>query len=207
MTKFSISKLESARQNPTQFAQTLKSNDSGGGARFSKYMAWQLSVFKYHTTNDLSQAINYFENTFRRNFADSPKNDRQREDFILTLQAYATEHDKLGLTYVEHKKRIGIDLSQKLKITGEIPLIHLNSNFGYSAYFFTKDSTTWESELKFPVIQDYMANFYGVDLSEVVVGIFGIDTEQHSQITYSDQDVVDAINELNRIGQTITRII
>ncbi|WP_439483987.1 hypothetical protein [Cyclobacterium plantarum] len=207
MTKFSISKLESARQNPTQFAQTLKSDDSGSGARFSKYMAWQLSVFKYHTTNDLSQAINYFESTFRRNFAENPNNDRQREAFIMTLQAYATEHVKLGLTYVEHKKRIGIDLSQKLKITGEIPLIHLNSNSGYSAYFFTKDSTTWESELKFPIIQDYMANFYGVDLSEVEVGVFGIDNEQLSQITYSDQEVADAIKELNTIGQTIMSII
>jgi len=207
MTKFSISKLELARQNPTKFAKFLISDDSGVGARFSKYMAWQLSVHKYHTTKDLAQAINYFENTFRRNFADNPKNDRERETFIMTLQAYVANHSSLGLNYVEHKKRIAIVLSPKLRITGEVPLINLNNNFGYSAYFFTKDSTTWEAELRFPIVQNFIANFYGVDLSEVEVGVFGLDNEKHSQTTYSDQDVTDAEKELNAIGQTITSIL
>ena len=78
---------------------------------------------------------------------------------------------------------------------------------GYSAHFFTKDSTMWESELKFPIIQDYIANFYGVELSEIEVGVFGTDTQKLSQLTFSDQEVTDAKNELDTIGHTISRII
>ena len=207
MTKFSISNLESARQNPTQFAQSLKSKDEGWLGGKSKFSAWKYAVNEYHKSHDLVKAINYFESTFTRWFADNKKNEREKQNWIQILESYTSEHSKRGLTYVEHKKRIRIVLSSKLSITGEIPIVNLNSSFGYAAYFFTKDSTTWESELKFPIIQDYIANFYGVDLSEVEVGIFSIDAEKLSQVTYSDQEVADAIKELRIIGQTITSII
>lgn len=162
---------------------------------------------EYHKVNDMSVAINYFERTFTRLFTDNRKNELEKEGWIQKLEAYITEHSNLGLIYIEHRLRIEIVLSTKLRITGEIPLINLNRNFGYSAYFFTKDSTNWESELKFPIIQDYIATFYGVDLSEVEVGVFGIDTESLSQVIYSDQEIADAKKELNAIGQTITSLL
>ncbi len=207
MTKFSISKLESARQNPTQFAKSLKTKDGGWSGGKSKFSAWKYAVNEYHKTKNLGEAINYFERIYIRWFADNMKNEREREAWVQTLETYVIEHSKRGLIYVNHRIRIEIPLTPKLKITGEIPLINMNGNFGYSAYFFTKDSSTWKTELKFPIIQDYLANFYGVDLSEVEVGVFGIDSEKLSQVTFSDQDVGGAKKELNTIGQTITRII
>ena len=68
-------------------------------------MAWQLAVHRYHKEKgNLSKAVNYFETTFMRNFADNFKNTTERENWILELQAYSTDDIKKRLTFVEHKK-------------------------------------------------------------------------------------------------------
>ena len=47
MNRISLSQLESARKNPTAFGRSLAS-PSEGTPRFSKFMAWQLAVYRYH---------------------------------------------------------------------------------------------------------------------------------------------------------------
>jgi hypothetical protein len=205
MKKISFSQLESARKNPAAFGKSL-SMPSTGTPRFSKYMAWQLAVYKYHKEkNNLSKAISYFESTFLRNFADNPKNSIEREQFIEQLRLYI-ENDKMKkLTFIENKKRINIPLTNKLRLGGELPLIKMNDKFGYSVYFFCRESATWETELRFPIIQNFVAkNLYNVDLSEVEVGVYSLDFKKHLQSTYSESDVQEAIKELNKIGNIVS---
>ena len=207
MKKFSISNLELARRKPDQFAKTLRDNDDEWKGGKSKYSAWKLAVYEYHKSKNVSHAINYFEATYMRWFADNTRNIRERETYIMILQAYLSDYLKLGLTYLDHRRRIEIVLSPKLKITGEIPIVSLSSDSGYTAHFFTKDSTAWNSELKYPIIQSFVADFYGVDLAEVEVGVFGLDAKRHKQLTYSGQEVANAQKELRSIGRAITRVI
>jgi hypothetical protein len=205
MNKISFSQLESARENPTAFGKSL-SMPSSGTPRFSKYMAWQLAVYKYHKEkNNLSKAISYFEAIFLRNFADNPKNNFEREEFIEQLQFYIKDDSKKNLIFIENKKRISIPLTSKLRFGGELPLIKMNDKLGYSVYFFSRESVTWETELKFPIIQNYVAkSLYNVDLSEVEVGIYSLDLKTHLQSKYSESDVQDAIKELNTVGNLVS---
>lgn len=205
MNKISFSQLESARKNPAAFAKTLTA-PSGSTPRFSKFMAWQLAVNRYHKERgDLSKAINYFEATFMRNFADNSKNIAERENWILDLQAYSTDDIKKKLTYIEHKKRISIPLTNKVRLGGELPLVKMNNKGGYSIYFFSRDSTLWEGELRFPIIQNYVAStLYEVDLSEVEVGVYGLDLRKHLQRSYTQKEVDDAEKELKAIGKTVS---
>lgn len=205
MNKISFSQLESARKNPTAFAKSLNSS-SDNSPRFSKFMAWQLAVHRYHKERgDLLKAVNYFESTFMRNFADNRKNAAERENWILELQAYTTDNLHRELTFIEHKKRINIPLTNKLRLGGELPLLKMNNKGGYSVYFFTKESILWEDELRFPVIQNYVAStLYNVDLNEVEVGVYNLDTHKHLQRSYSNKDVDDAIKELNEIGNAVS---
>jgi hypothetical protein len=142
MNKISFSQLESARKNPAAFAKSLTS-PSGSTPRFSKFMAWQLAVHRYHKDKgDLSKALNYFEATFMRNFADNSKNIAEKENWILELHAYSTDDIKRKLTFVECKKRISIPLTSKVRLGGELPLIKMNSRGGYSIYFFSRGSVS-----------------------------------------------------------------
>lgn len=205
MKKISFSQLESARKNPTAFAKSLHSPEVGRG-RFSKYMAWQYAIFHYHAQKgDLSKAITYFEKTFQRNFKDNPKNEIERKGYVEQLIAYANDEQKNNLTYLEHKKRVSISLTGKLRLGGELPLIKMNDRYGYSVYFFSRKSATWETELRFPIVQNFVARtLYNVDLSEVEVGVYSLDFRKHVQQTYSDSDIRDAVKELQSIGNTIS---
>jgi uncharacterized protein YkuJ len=205
MKKISFSQLESARKNPIAFVDSL-SNPNGGTPRFSKFMAWQLAVHHYHKERgDLPKAINYFETTFMRNFADNAKNTAEREGLILELVAYSNDNKKKKLTYVEHKKRINIPLTGKIRLGGELPLIKMNNKGGYSIYFFSRESTNWEEELRFPIIQYFVATtLYNVDFSEVEVGIYSLELHKHLQKSYSKKEVDEAVKELNNIGRTIS---
>lgn len=205
MNKISFSQLENARRNPTAFAKSL-SSPNNGTPRFSKFMAWQNAVHHYHKErDDLSKAIKYFENTFTRNFADNSKNNAEKENWILELEAYSNDDKRKKLTYVEHKKRINIPLTSKIRLGGELPLIKMNIKGGYSIYFFSRESALWEDELRFPVIQNFIATkLYNVDLSDVEVGVYSLDLQKHLQCIYSKKNIDSAVNELNAIGNTIS---
>ena len=136
MKKISFNQLESARKSPKAFAKSLD-NPDGSTPRFSKFMAWQLAVFEYHKQkSNISKAISYFESLFSRNFADNPKNKIEKEEWIEQLEAYTLDEVKKKLIYVEHKKRISIPLTGKIRLGGELPLIKMNNRLGYSVYFF-----------------------------------------------------------------------
>lgn len=91
-----------------------------------------------------------------------------------------------------------------MELSGQAPIIYLNSRLTYSIYFFSKTSRNWEDELRFPIIQHYFAKeVYGVETSEIEVGIFALDVEKHLQKSYSKAEIKKAINELNSVGKII----
>lgn len=208
MRKFSISRLEEARSNPRLFAQSLKKTSTDIFLGISKFMTWRNAIFDYHKEGDLDKIVTDFKNKFLLRFTDSIKNQRDLEEYIWHLHNYADECHRLNLIYIEQKKRIKIDVTDKLIISGEIPMISMNNNFGYTAFFLGKVSSTWDEELKFPIIQNYLAtNVYGVNLSEIEVGIYGLDQGKLLLKTYSEDDVQDALEELQEIGNTITLLL
>lgn len=205
MKKISFSQLEKARNNPKAFAKSLD-NPDGSTPRFSKFMAWQLAVFEYHKQkSNISKAINYFDSLFSRNFANNTKNKIEKEEWIEQLEAYTLDEIKRKLICVEHKKRISIPLTGKIRLGGELPLIKMNNKLGYSVYFFSRSNTPWEDELRFPIIQNYISQvLYNVDLSEVEVGIYSLDSKKHFQNTYKLNEVQEALKELTAIGNAVS---
>ena len=158
MSKFSITQLETARQNPTLFANNLKATAGTKSTFFgrSKFTRWQDSVGEFHKQNDLSKAINYLEKSFS-NRADNSKNRNEVIRFISSLDEYVNQFKKKEFTFLDRKKKIHIDLNAKVFISGQIPIIYMNNKGGFSIYFFSQSSSGWESELRFPIIQKYFA--------------------------------------------------
>ena len=154
MSKFSITQLETARQNPKQFANNLKAAAGTKSSFFcrGKFTRWQDSVGEFHKQNDLSKAINYLEKSFS-NRADNSKNRNEVARFISSLDAYAAEFKKKGFTLLDRRKNIHIDLNAKVFISGQIPITYMNTKGGFSVYFFSQTGVSWEGELRFPIVQ------------------------------------------------------
>jgi len=209
MSKFSITQLETARKNPTQFANNLKDTAGVKPSFFGrgKFTRWQDSVGEFHKQNDLSKAINYLEKSFS-NRADNSKNRNEVARFISSLDGYAGEFNKKGFTLLDRRKNIHIDLNSKVFISGQIPIIYMNTKGGFSVYFFSQIGIGWEGELRFPIVQKYFAEtVYGVDLNKIEVGIFSTANDKFSQQTFSENEVNDADKELKKIGKVIYNIL
>jgi len=205
MAKFSISKLEVARRDPRKFALDLKSEPGGGFAMKSMFMDWQRAVNNYHNTQNENEAIKYLTTAFKNHFADNTANDRKLEEHIIKLQNYIQDADKKKLYFNEKLKRIAIDLSPSLLMTGVIPLIYLNASSGYAVAYFQKVKGDWISELKFPIIQNYVAkSLYGCGLQDVEVGVFSFEDGEHELHKFSQKEISQALKELTELGETIT---
>lgn len=211
MNKISITNLEKARSNPSQYGKallngSLASNSFGGRP---KSMKWYDAVMEYHNTGDISKATSKLEYSFSSR-KDTPKNRRELEDLIIALDNYVDEHNKKG--YIHFDKTINIDkqLTPQIKISGWIWLLNIKPAGGYSGYIISKevDEINWMLELRFPIIQDYIAStLYGCKINEVDVGVIDYTTGNHYTTSYSQEDVEDALEELNKIGFTISNIL
>jgi hypothetical protein len=203
MKTFSITKLEIARNNPKDFAKSLKlvtNKDSFFGR--SQFIRWQDAVNEFHKTNNLSLALNYLERSFSH-YAITSKNRKSYERYLVSLDEYVKAVKKSGNIYLK-KESIKIPLNSKSMITGRVPVTFMNNHEGFSLYFFSKISSGWQNELRFPIIQNYFAEeVYGTDLDKVFVGIFSIENNKFFEYSYSMEEIEDAKKELSRISRAI----
>lgn len=202
---FSITQLETARKSPTNFAALLKSPPAQAVFGKSKYADWKNAIYYFHKTNDLVKSLDYFEKFFQKHFKNNRLNTKDFEKYTKLIESYVTEYKNKSFTFIEAKKKIDfLIVKDKLELSGQIPIIYLNNRLTYSIYFFSKTSKDWEYELRFPVMQHYFAKeVYGVDSSEIEVGIFALDVGKHLQKSYSKGEIKKANNELKSMGKII----
>lgn len=211
MRKLSISNLESARLNPSKYGLAMKEGtlpSSFGGNR-AKSLKWFDAVMVYHKTRDLSKAITKLEQSFSKR-KPTRKNLKELENLILALDNYVSEHNKYGYIYFDKTIAINKILTPQLRLGGWIWLLNMKTSGGYSGYVVSKDidDTNWILELRYPIIQEYMANsLYGCRLDEVEVGVIDYTTGRHYKTCFSDEDINNALEELNDIGSTISSIL
>ena len=211
MNKISITNLEKARMNPSKFGKsmldgTLSSASFGGRP---KSMKWHDAVMEYHNTSDISKAVTRLENSFS-NRKDTAKNRREVEDLIIALDTYVDEYTKKGFIHFDKTINIDKQLSPRIKLSGWIWLLNMKSVGGYAGYIISKDvdSVNWMLELRFPIIQDYIANtLYGCQIEDVDVGVIDYTTGNHFTMSYSQEDINEALTELTEISSAIDKVL
>lgn len=203
--RFSVTKLEIARNNPKIFGDHLKVGDEERFNNRPKSVRWLDSVAVYHKTLNLSAAINYLENSFigRKR---TKKNIKEVEALVISLCTYVRDFLDLGYTFDRHKYKMEIILSPLLKTTGWIWIIN-QTNKGYSGHIVVNDvdSHDWQNHLRFPIIQNYIANkIFKCPVELVEVGIINYYEGKHHTVTYSKEGIDKALEELKFIGNEIT---
>lgn len=206
--KFSISKLEVARSNPRGFGVHLRDDTEEPFNNRPKSVRWLDAVTTYHRNSSLSEAVNYLENSFS-NRKQNKKNIAEVETLVSSLYSYVSEHSNLNYNYFSHKHKMEIHLSEKLKMTGWIWIINKTSN-GYSGYVIVNDvdSFNWQNQLRFPLIQNYIAKYiFKCHTDEVEVGIVNYYEGKHHKVSYTKKDIKEAKKELKFLGSEISYVL
>jgi len=205
--RFSISKLELARINPKDFGTHLKEDSPEPFTNSPKSVRWLNAVGVYHKEGNLSDAINNLENSFS-NRKKNKKNIAEVETLINALISYVNDHSFLEYNFFSHRHKMEINLSDKLKTTGWIWIINKTYN-GFSGYVIVNDndSHNWQNQLRFPIIQNYIATkIFKCPIENVEVGIINYYEGKHHKTTFSQEDITYSLNELKLIGNEISSL-
>jgi hypothetical protein len=210
MKKVSLPNLEKARANPSKFGKSILdgSLDVYYGGR-PKSVRWLEAILQYHNTNDLSKAITKLENSFS-NRKDTPAHRKELEDLIWSLDNFIKEIEKSNLILIENKKTMNKIITSQIRLSGWIWLIYMKPEGGYVGYVVSSDfdEINWMLELRFPIIQDYISNsLFGCDIKDVDVGIIDYTIGNSNLICYPQEQITEAIDELQKVGNIISNIV
>lgn len=203
--KFSITNLEKARKNTVEFAKMLKSgrtseNEFGG---YPKSMRWLNAACEFHKDSKLADAFEAIDKGFsgRKNTA---QHRRELQMFYTALDKYKTEIAGRRLALLKSREKIYIKLNPQVEVSGIIPLIFMKPTTGFAAYFISLNAPAWKSELKFPVIQSFVAeSVFKSNVEEVEVGYIDYFTGEFNETSYSVSEINASLKELEGVGETI----
>jgi len=205
MIRVSCSNLEDVRKNPTAYAQQLLADKKAGGGSYGMFQCWQSKVKEIHS-NELSitEAIKSLQQRFM-SYADTSTNKKKQEYLLDRLKPYFEEFENKGYTYISSQKRVYWNIIPEVALTGLAPYIVADEN-KFVAYFFTEQSITWENQLRFPLLQYYIAkNICNCEPSQLQIGFYCLNTLSFNLKIYSNEDIEDSIREAENIFRTINK--
>lgn len=191
--KIGFKALEKIRRNPKSI------NDKGiaffGGR--SKFVRWQDSIGRFHLSGEnLNEAERYLESSFSR-LADNSLNKRDLKKYLDHLYNYDIDYKKINSQKIQFRTAFNFDLILNHTIGGQISRVDINTiEDGYSIYFFEKENDNWENELRFPLLQDFIANYFGCDNQDVNVGVYELINDRHSSTKFSKSEIEEAKAEM-----------
>ena len=193
-------KLEIARKNPSAFK-----NQEGIGAGFFKvgqYRYWQFATRHYHDFGR-EAAFNYLEKSFEEKFTNNSRNRKKLEEFQYNLDSYIRDFEELENSVIRRGTNISMDLGHSNTLTGEIAREDMKLDGRFEIFLFLKEDIDWENELRFPLFQAHYAKSFGVEYSQISVGVYCLQYNQHSSKIYSDYDIQLALKEISNISNKI----
>lgn len=188
-----------ARKNPSGF----KKQEGASFLRIGQYRYWQFATRHYHD-HGRNDAFDYLEKSFQEKFADNLRNRRKLEEFQYKLDNYIKDFEELENNTIRRGTNISMELGHSNILSGEIAREDMKLNGQFEIFLFLKEDIDWEEQLRFPLIQAYYADSYGVAYSDVSVGIYSFENDQHVSTVYSDADVNKALREAQNISRIIS---
>lgn len=200
MIKIRCTSLEDVRKNPQVYAQLLALGDGkNGGGTYGMFAYWQ-DVAKQVHQHDLtvSQGIKELQNKFIR-FDDTPKNKAKQDRLLEQFVKYCNLYDKNKFAFVDSKRQMKWELHDGVMLTGFTPWVVYNDD-GYFSYLLTEEPFDWQKQLRFPLIQQYLAdNKIDCSVTEMNIGVYCLATNKFEFRSYT-------INELKRTVTQTTEI-
>lgn len=196
-----FSGLERIRHNPKAF---YESGFQMSGR--SKLTRWQDALAHFHRGKTMGVAETYLVTSFGR-MADNALNRRDLIKFTRFLYEYEEDYNKLDSEKFEFRKNLTLDISADNQISGQIPRVDINTKTdGYSVYYFARKDFDWESELRFPVLQKCMSDYFSCDAEHIKVGMYILDDGRHRSKSYTLEELESAQSELQNIIDEVKKL-
>jgi hypothetical protein len=207
MIRVQCSKLEEIRKNPSLFVQKLIFEESTNGGSIGMFKRWQNKVKAIHSTElDIPGAIKKLQQEFL-NYSDNAKNRKKQEFLLDRLYSYLEEFKTKGFIYKSAEKRIFWDIIEDVALTGNSPvLVSKEDGSKHFAYYFTEAPSSWQQELKYPLLQKYLSEeYFKCNLGDLQVGVYCLQTNKFELQCFSTEDVNAAILEAQTLFNGIYR--
>jgi hypothetical protein len=200
MVSISCSNLERTRKNSTRYAELLhKGEGLNRGGTYGMFAHWQETAKKMHTGEyDLAKAIQHLQFAFG-NFADTTRN-RDKQAYLLEEFArYSKVHKQHKLEFHEPKHQFKWSLIPEVRLTGITPWVFKQEEMHY-AYFCLEKQTVWQAELKYPLLQRYLADHVlHCRLSQLQIGVYCLEERQFDFKRYTPLEVKNAVQEATQL--------
>lgn len=196
--------LEKVRKNPTDYrGATFKLTH--GFAAYPTASMLRCALIDYHKTKSLSSTITYFESMFEKHRKPSRANESIKSTFISYLRDYDAAYADEEVSTVKAFAKIYIPIEDRIFITGEILRIDIVNDGGYSACILEKNASSWQKELRMPLLQDYLATELKCSQSDVMVGIYSLASGEHSYKRFTQSQIKNAYVEITSIARILTQ--
>ena len=164
MNKISHKRLETCRFSPKAWA--LAQTAGSGFPRFSYLQALGNAISLLHKTESLKQANAKLEEYIEKNFKDSKRILRIRDQ----LAEYARWHSKSKIVTADSNVTLNFPFQGTWHLGGIVSRVDVLDT-GYRAVLFEIFDETWKNQLRMPLIQSAIAEQFGRPAEEVRVGL------------------------------------
>ncbi|MDM8177762.1 hypothetical protein QT327_26000, partial [Olivibacter sp. 47] len=174
MIKLALSKLELARVNLSAVVQGML-HDTGPGGSQGFTAKWKTVVRDYHEEDrEFDFSLKKMDDTLWQSFKETSVNTSRRKLFCDSFKDYVKEFKDLGLTIDKFQLNLNWQIIPQAKITGHSPFL-CSIKDKPIAYYFSETGGNWRTELKYPILQIFLAEyFYKCNVEEVQIGIYNI---------------------------------
>jgi hypothetical protein len=208
MIRVSSKDLEQVKNDPALFAANLVSKGKLQ-ARRGMFSQWQTVARQLHVEDlSIAEASRQLTSLFTV-WNDTPKNIDREASFHTALTRYDELFQKKGFTYFDGAHVMNWKLHNNVILGGYTPWIAKRSK-EYFSYLFTENDFDWESELRFPLLQQYIStNLIDCDPQDLSVGIYCLNKGAFKFKSFKSAEIADAKSEVrvlfNRLNIEYTR--
>lgn len=198
--------LEAIRMNPKMASQIL----SGRGGSNSIARNWQYKLKPYHTAGfNVEQVASDFYTYCLGAFKNTRDNLAKMNDFRGRYPLYVNNYEEQKLSFLSFHSKIKFTIDEDNILSGEIFRVDKTKDGGFAVTLFwnNQESSIWANELRFPLLQKFYADKYGVTTDKVQVGIFDFENQSHEYITFDQESIEDALDELSGIMLSLGQMI
>ncbi len=208
MLKISISKLEQARLNPKAFVASLNDVSKGFGSKGSFSGTFKTYIGKFHNEDvEKEKLYRQLHDVYKLQFVENPSNNRRTEKYCDAFTAYTEYMRKHDFGLDNFFTRIDLNVLSDVSLGGNSPILS-SSEDRIMVFSIQENSHQWQTELKYPIFQKYLAdNYYDCESGNVEIGVFNIENGQFELTTYNEEDIENAFKETKSILGIVKKMV
>jgi hypothetical protein len=158
------------------------------------------AIYEFHRSNSPASARASLAQRLKK-FIDESRKQEARDG----LDNYILWHKQSGVLVADHKIRIAMDLGNGVLLGGEFSRLDVSpTNDTYTALLIAANASMNQSELRWPLVQKYIADSYGRPVEKVNVGVQDLFSHGLAVKSFSKSQIARAVDEATELADEVT---